>query len=171
MDGSMMSHNSGMAIEAKHVGGREPIEVVIDRYQPQAQWIMACTGTKQIAFSIIIGASEPIVEIVARDDDYIQEMVHRGQQFMACVAARKPPVVLPPVAPPVDASRFYDLTGNNQWAAAAGIWLATKAAARDCTDAEKTLKSIVPADARKAVGYGVQIARDRAGRLSVRERV
>src|SRR5262245_43762424 len=27
-------------VEAKHVGGREPFEVVVDRYQPQMQWLM-----------------------------------------------------------------------------------------------------------------------------------
>jgi hypothetical protein len=38
-----------------------------------------------------------------------------------------------------------------------------------CADAAKVLKSLVPPDARKAFGYDVQITRDRAGRLSLRE--
>src|SRR5262245_4031 len=34
-------------IECKDVGGREPVEVIIDRYQPQMQWQMEITGAKQ----------------------------------------------------------------------------------------------------------------------------
>ena len=50
----------GYALEAKHVGGREPIETIIERYQPQLQWVMFVTCTKQIAISIIMGANQPI---------------------------------------------------------------------------------------------------------------
>lgn len=35
--------------------------------------------------------------------------------------------------------------------------------------AEKFLKSIMPDDVRKVIGYGVQITRDRARRLALRE--
>jgi hypothetical protein len=170
MDGLTMQPDA-YAIECKHVGGRESIEVNIDRWQPQLQWIMFCTKTKQIALSTIEGANEPRVDIIDRDDEYIAEMVGRGRQFMNCVEARKPPVVLPAVPPPVVATKSYDMTGSNAWSSAAATWLATKAAARDCSDAEKRLKAIVPDDARKVTGYGVVITRDRAGRLSLRELV
>jgi predicted phage-related endonuclease len=156
-------------LESKHVGGREPLEVVIDRYQPQLQWECEVTGAKQCALSVIMGASEPVVEFIERDADYAAEMVRRGRQFMDCVAARRPPVALEPVQPPIDVSKYYDMTGRNEWANAAATWLATKATARECADAEKYLKSIVPPDAKKCTGYGVAITRDRAGRLSLRE--
>ncbi len=155
--------------EGKHVGGREPLEVIIDRYWPQMGWQMEVTGAKQCALSVIMGASEPVVEFVNRDDEYIREMVSRSQQFMAFVERRTPPVTLPAVPPPIDVSKYYDMTGRNEWANAAATWLATKATARECADAEKYLKSIVPPDARKCTGYGVAITRDRAGRLSLRE--
>lgn len=157
------------AVEAKHVGGREPLEVIIDRYQPQLQWIMFVTGTKQIALSVIMGANAPIVEYIEADAEYQAEMVKRGKQFMACVAARREPVALEPVPPPVDASKIYDMTGDNRWATHAVEWLETREAASKCKDAEKVLKSIVPEDAKKCFGYDVQITRDRAGRLSLRE--
>jgi predicted phage-related endonuclease len=156
-------------VEGKHVGGREPLEIVIDRYQPQIQWQMECTGAKQCALSVIMGASPPIVEYIERDADYAAEMIVRGRQFMECVAARRPPVALPAVPPPIDVTKSYDMSGSNLWANSAATWLATKAAARECADAEKYLKSIVPPDARKCTGYGVVITRDRAGRLSLRE--
>jgi predicted phage-related endonuclease len=156
-------------VECKHVGGREPLDVVIGRYQPQLQWQMEVTGASKCAVSVIMGASEPTVDYIPRDVEYAAEMVRRGAQFMDCVARRVDPVTLPPVPPPIDASRIYDMTGNNQWSDAAMTWLLTRGSARDCAEAEKFLKSIVPADARKVTGHGVSITRDRAGRLSLRE--
>ena len=159
----------GCPVETKHVGGREPLEVVIERYQPQMQWQMECTGAAQCALSVIMGANAPIVEYIERDADYAAEMVKRGKQFMACVAAKREPVALPPVAAPADATKIVDMTGNNAWAASAATWRENSAAADLCKDAEKTLKSIVPEDAKKCHGHAVQITRDRAGRLSLRE--
>ena len=156
-------------VETKHVGGREPLEVVIDRYQPQVQWQMFCTEAVQCALSIIVGASEPIVEYVERDDFYILEMEHRAFQFMEHVWNKTPPVILPAVPLPTMADKAYDMTGNNLWASQANLWITTKEAAQSAKDAEKVLKSLVPADGRRAHGHGVQITRDRAGRLSLRE--
>lgn len=156
-------------VECKHVGGREPLEVIIDRYQPQMQWQMECTNAAACALSVIMGANAPVVEYIPRDADYAAEMVKRGMQFMFFVSRREPPVILDAVAAPGDASKVQDMTGNNAWAALASDWLQTKESVEDAKHAEKVLKSMVPADAKKCFGYGVQITRDRAGRLSLRE--
>lgn len=159
----------GCPIEAKHVGGREDLSIVIDRYQPQCQWLMEITTANQCGLSIIIAASPPIVEYIERDGEYAAEMIHRGAQFMDCVARRIVPVHLAPIAAPVIASKTYEMSGDNRWANAAATWLMTKVAAREHAEAEKELKEIVPPDAKKCTGYGVVITRDRAGRLSLRE--
>jgi predicted phage-related endonuclease len=156
-------------IETKHVGGREPLEVVLERYQPQLQWQMECTGAAQCAISIIMGVSEPIVEFIDRDIEYAREMVARGAQFMAHVANRTEPVILGAVPSPIVADKTYDMTGNNSWANHAISWRETREAAEHNKIAEKTLKSLVPDDAKKCHGHQVQITRDRAGRLSLRE--
>ncbi len=159
----------GCPVECKHVGGREPLEVIIERYQPQMQWQMECTGATQCALSVIMGANAPVVEYIERDTDYSAEMVKRGQQFISCVRQRIEPVALPAVAAPIDASKVYDMAGSNAWAVHASEWLANKEGAEICKDAEKSLKAIVPADAKKCHGFNIQITRDRAGRLSLRE--
>jgi hypothetical protein len=159
----------GCPVEAKHVGGREDLSVVIDRYQPQMQWLMECTTANQCGLSVIVGANPPIVEYFERDVPYAAEMVHRGAQFMECVQRRIVPVHLAPIAGPVVASKVYSMDGSNEWANAATTWLMTKAAARDHVEAEKVLKELVPPDAKACTGYSVKITRDRAGRLSLRE--
>ena len=156
-------------IEVKHVGGREPMEVLVERYSPQMQWQMRVTGAEQCAFSVIFGAAEPVVDFIERDSDYVAEMIKRGRQFMEFVARREPPVVLPPVPAPIIADKSYDMTNRNEWASFAVQWLETRDAARDHEDSGKILKSLVPDDAKKAFGAGVQITRNRVGNLSLRE--
>jgi predicted phage-related endonuclease len=156
-------------IECKHTSGREPAEVLVARYSPQIQWQMECTGSAQCALSIIFGASEPVVDFLERDGDYAREMIERGHQFMTFVEKRIPPVALPPVPAPIIADKSYDMNGRNEWTASAVMWRDTWQAARDHEDSGKILKSLVPDDAKKAFGAGVQITRNRVGNLSLRE--
>jgi len=156
-------------VECKHCGGRENLAVVIDRYQPQMHWQMIVTDAKRCALSVIMGANEPVVEIIDYDEEYGSELWHRASAFMACVKSRTPPVRVAPTRPPVRAEKLYDMTGSNIWANSAEIWLANKAAKQLCVDAEKDLKGLVPEDAVKCIGHGVQIIRDRSNRLSLRE--
>jgi len=81
-------------IEAKHVGGREPLEVIIDRYQPQLQWCMEVTGAERCALSVISGVNPPVIEFIERDVAYADELVRRGAMFMNHVRDRTPPIDL-----------------------------------------------------------------------------
>lgn len=156
-------------VEAKHVGGREPIERIIERYQPQVQWQIIVTGAERAALSVIEAANEPVVEIIERDAAYAAELWRRAEAFMACVWSLTPPVAMPAVAPPVRSERVVDMRGSNEWGSEASVWLEHKDAAKRAGAAEKALKGLVPADALKAHGAGVIITRDKAGRLSLRE--
>lgn len=156
-------------VEAKHVGGREPLAKVLERYQPQVHWQMLCTGTYKAALSVIEGSAEPVVEVVAFDADYARELFARAEAFMQCVWNLTPPVAMPAVAAPVKAEKAYDMAASNEWGEHAVTWLETCGPAKKAATAEKALKALVPADAARCFGKGVQITRDRAGRLSLRE--
>jgi predicted phage-related endonuclease len=155
-------------VECKHVGGREPLARVLERYQPQMHWQMIVTGTDTVAASIIEGANEPVIEIVTFDQDYGAELLRRAITFWACVQSLTPPVAQPAMAAAVRATVSYNFEGNNEWADQAVTWLDTHRAARKAAAAEKTLKALVPADAQRAHGHGIEITRDRANRLSLR---
>jgi predicted phage-related endonuclease len=156
-------------LEAKDVGGHEPLEVVIMRYQPQMQWQCEVTGANQVALSLIIGAREPVVDYIARDAEYADKMIEVGELFWKHVVDRTPPVDLPVVPPPIEAKALYDMTGDNRWASEAAIWLETKASVEKNEAAALMLKELVPADAKKCTGHGVFISRNRVGNLSLRE--
>jgi predicted phage-related endonuclease len=155
-------------VEAKHVGGREPIAKIIDRYQSQLHWQMLVTGTAQAVLSVIEGANEPVCETVQYDAAYGNELWRRATEFWRCVEDLRPPFSVPPVPPPVVAERIVDMTGDNEWADSAAIWLDNYVAKEKAATAEKALKARVPADAAKCFAYGVVITRNRAGSLSLR---
>jgi hypothetical protein len=154
-------------VEAKHVGGFEKMDTIVSRYQPQLQWQMLVTRAQQCALSVIMGASEPTVEMVPFDRGYADELLRRAEAFMQCVWQLTPPVVLAPVAAPVKPVQVYEMN-TNQWASEAGLWLENRAAAKTFAAAEKELKAMVPADAAKCHGFGVEVKRNRVGHLSAR---
>lgn len=159
----------GCPVECKHVGGREPLETIVARYQPQMHWQMLVTGTTRCALSVISAANEPTVDFIDMDDEYARELWRRGIAFMQCVWALTPPIVEQAVAAPVKPEKSYDYSKNNHWCSEAVTFLTTRAAAKDFAAAEKALKSLVPADAIRVNGGGIECKRDRAGRLSLRE--
>jgi hypothetical protein len=167
LDGFADEHSC--PIECKWTGGREPINTVISRYQPQLHWLMLVTDATQCAISIIMGANEPVVEFVDKDEDYAKELWLRAQTFMLCVQTRTPPVAAAPVGAPIKAVKTYDMTSSNSWASEAFVWLENKDAAKVAQSSEKAIKALVPADAHLCTGHGIQVLRNRGGALSLRE--
>jgi len=167
LDGWLEDHK--VPIECKHVGGREPYEVVVERYQPQLQWIMFVTDAREIAFSVIIGANEPVIEFIPADPEYIGELVLRATQFWRHVQDKTPPVDVPTVPPPALIKKTYDMSSHPAWPASAASWLQSYGAVEIAKHHEKILKALMPDDAKVCHGCGVRITRDRAGRLSLRE--
>lgn len=161
----------GCSIECKHVGGHEPMELIIERYQPQLHWQMFVTRTDQCALSVIMGTNAPVVTYIPRDWDYLNIMIKRAERFMYHVGMRTPPLkIAPAVEPPAwDTLAKRDMTGNNLFGVNADTWLATKRSHREHEDAKDVLKSLITEHDREIFGHGVRVVRDRANRLHVRE--
>ena len=81
LDGWDADHPPGAVIECKHTGGFEPLETVIARYMPQVQWQMYVTGAPLAVLSVILGAREPVLEEIPRNDDYLAEILRRADDF------------------------------------------------------------------------------------------
>ena len=156
-------------IECKHVGGFEPLEKVVARYQPQVQWQMYVTDCDHAVLSIIEGAKEPVLEEVERDRDYLAELLRRADMLWECVETLRPPVALPKAEPPKPTTREVDMTDDPGWAGPAEIWLENRHAAKVFRSAEKAIKEIVPANAKRAHGHGIEVKRSRSGSLRIGE--
>lgn len=156
-------------VEAKHVGGFEPIEKVVERYQPQLQWQMEVTGSSKCILSVIEGGRVPRIVPVDRDVDYAGVLMFRALKLMECVWDMLPPVELEPVELKVISRlRDYNMTGNNVWAAAANDWLVHKEAAKLWEASVETIRGLVANDASSATGYGIVAKRDKANRISIK---
>src|SRR5262249_27159462 len=127
------------------------------------------TGASRRELWGLWGTKEPGGDSAGRDWNYREEIVGRAPNFLQFVEAKKPPVELEAVAPPIVADHSYDMRDNLEWMRQADRWKQTAGAVEIAADAAKILKSLVPADALKAFGHGIRITRDRAGRLSLGE--
>lgn len=155
-------------IECKTVGGFEKFETIIQRYQPQMQFQMYLAQATQCAFSVIEGGREPRVELINRDEPYIQTMLDRATLFMKAVENMERPVAILPAQAPVKPIRSYDFSTNNAWCHLAGVFMNTKSQAQEHERAKSELKDMVPADAQRITGGGIIVERDRASRIQIK---
>lgn len=162
----------GAAIwEAKHVGGNEDAETVINRYMPQLHHNMMTCGLDVAVLSVFEGNSVWWAQEVSRDPFYVEAMIEAEAAFWDCVQNDRPPVDLPkpPDPPPFDQMRVVDMTGSNMWAYYARDYFEYEEAAKTFETAKKELKGLVEADVRRAHGHGICIERDRRGALRFKE--
>lgn len=160
----------GAVFEAKHVNAFARSEEVLERYMPQLQHNMAVTGAELAVLSVIHGNHKWEIHEVAADWLYQQELLIAETRFWHCVVTGEVPVAAPvPVPPRPVGTREMCLEGNNAWASAAADWLACREAARRHGAATTLLKGLVEADVARAFGHGVEIRRNKAGALAVRE--
>lgn len=163
------AENHKIAVEAKHTGGFETADVLIERYFPQLQWTMFCTATSEIIFSVIMGAKEPKPVFIGRDQTYQNNLIEEAKIFMQCVFALKEPIANPFIKPPKPVfTRVVDMSGSNSWGVMAAQWKDHKIAAGLFQSAAKGLKELVPADAKEAFGHGLRAKRSKTGALTIR---
>lgn len=167
LDGWAGEHK--IAVETKHTGGFESMDVITERYLPQLHWTMFCTGTDEIIFSVIMGAKEPKPVFIGREQTYQSNLVEEAKAFMQCVRALKEPVPNPFLKPPPPIfTRVVDMSASNSWGAMAGRWIAHRAAVHDYNDAAKGIKKLVPDDAKEAFGHGIRVKRSKTGALTIK---
>jgi hypothetical protein len=167
LDGWVEDEN--YAIEAKHTGGFESMDVILERYMPQMHWTMFCTDTEEIAFSVIMGAKEPQPVVVRRHDGYTADLVKTATEFMGHVFNLTEPVANPYLKPPKpEFSGVVDMSGNNEWGTHAFEWIDCRVKHQGFEYAAKRLKALVPADAKEAFGHGIRVKRNAKGSLSIK---
>lgn len=173
LDGMIRGHpdDGGYGVwEAKHTSERASIEQLLTTYYPQLQHEMFVTGARYAYLSAIFGNSDLQYERVERNDDWIEQMIPRYEDFWRCVQLGLPPSEPTEMKPPVDPKKTEDLTGSNSWGAAEAEWLEHRAAAKKHAAAEKDLKALAPADAALSFGKLLEVRRDRAGKARIYER-
>lgn len=156
-------------VDVKVVGHWRKLDDVIAYYTPQMVGQAGCVGTTKAALLIVRGGAEPVEYEITWTPEYEVLVWERVEQFWQCCENLTPPFALDPLPASIPAIRIVQMDGNPGWKANAEQWLQCYGAAESAKTAEKALKELVPADAAVAVGSGIVVTRDRAGRLSLRK--
>src|SRR6185369_12787285 len=143
-------------------------EAAAEKYMPQLQHNMWVVAARAAVLSVITGGGK-WVEITTHADPLYQHLVVTAERkFWRCVETGEPPCLfgVEPPKPRIEAIRIVDMSGSNVWAELAGIFARTRAAHLEHEQAKTELKSLMPEDAKEAIGHGIRARRSKSGAVS-----
>ena len=143
-------------------------EAAAEKYMPQLQHNMWVVAARTAVLSIITGGGK-WVEIVAHADPLYQHLIVTAERkFWRCVENGETPSLFGVEAPKprVEAIRIVDMTSSNAWAEFAAVFAQTRSAHQEHEQAKTELKTLMPEDAKEAIGYGVRGKRSKSGAVS-----
>jgi predicted phage-related endonuclease len=143
-------------------------EAAAVKYMPQLQHNMWTIGARSAVLSVITGGGK-WVEITAPADPLYQHLIVTAERkFWRCVESGEPPRLfgVEPPKPRIEAVRIVDMSASNAWAEFAGVFARTRPAYLEHEQAKTELKSLVPEDAKEAMGHGIRAKRSKSGAVS-----
>ena len=143
-------------------------EAAAEKYMAQLQHNMWVVASRAAVLSVITGGGK-WVEITTHADPLYQHLIITAERkFWRCVESGEPPRLfgVEPPKPRIQAVRIVDMSGSNAWAEFAGIFARTRAAHLEHEQAKTELKSLMPEDAKEAIGHGVRAKRSKSGAVS-----
>jgi predicted phage-related endonuclease len=143
-------------------------QAAAEKYMPQLQHNMWVVAARTAVLSVITGGGK-WVEILAHADPLYQHLIVTAERkFWRCVESGEQPQLfgVEPPKPRLEAVRIVDMTASNAWAEFAGIFARTRAAHLDHEQTRAELKSLMPEDAKEAIGHGLRAKRSKSGAIS-----
>jgi predicted phage-related endonuclease len=143
-------------------------EAALGKYSPQLQHNMWVVAARTAVLSIITGGGK-WVEILAHADPLYQHLIVTAERkFWRCVETGEEPKLFgaEPPKPRIEAIRIVDMSSSNAWAELAGAFARTRSAYLEHEQAKAELKTLMPEDAREAIGYGLRAKRSKSGAVS-----
>ena len=143
-------------------------EAAAEKYMPQLQHNMWVVAARTAVLSVITGGGK-WVEILAHADPLYQHLIITAERkFWRCVESGEEPKLfgVDPPKPRVEAVRIVDMSASNAWADFAGIFGRTHAAHVEHEQARAELKSLMPDEAKEAIGHGIRAKRSKSGAIS-----
>jgi predicted phage-related endonuclease len=143
-------------------------EAAVEKHMAQLQHNMWVTHLKTAVLSIITGGGKWVEITVPIDPLYLSILVSAEKKFWRCVQSGEVPHLVnaePPRAR-VEAIRIVDMSSSNSWAELAAVFRRTRPAFLDHERAKTELKTLIPDDAKEAIGHGVRAKRSKSGAVS-----
>jgi predicted phage-related endonuclease len=143
-------------------------EAAANKYMPQLQHNMWVVAARTAVLSVITGGGK-WVEILAHADPLYQHLIVTAERkFWRCVESGEEPKLFGVESPKprLEAVRVVDMASSNAWAEFATIFTRTHQVHLEHEQAKAELKSLMPGDAKEAIGHGVRAKRSKTGAVS-----
>ena len=143
-------------------------EAAAEKYMAQLQHNMWVTNLRTSVLSIISGGGKWVEIAIPVDPLYLSVLVSAEKKFWRCVQSGETPRLInaePPRAR-IEAVRVVDMSASNSWAEFAGVFRQTRQAFVDHEHAKGELKTLMPEDAKEAIGHGIRGKRSKSGAVS-----
>src|SRR6266478_2346731 len=143
-------------------------EAAAEKYMAQVQHNMWVTHLRTSVLSIITGGGKWVEITIPMDPLYLSVLVSAEKKFWRCVQSGETPHLInaEPPRPRIEAIRIVDMGSSNSWAEFAALFRDTQQAFLEHERAKNELKSLMPEDAKEAIGHGVRAKRSKAGAVS-----
>jgi predicted phage-related endonuclease len=143
-------------------------EAAAQKYIAQVQHNMWVTNARTAVLSIITGGGKWVELTIPADSLYQHLLLTAEKKFWRCVESGEPPRLFLSEPPKVriEAVRIIDMSSSNSWAEFAGVFRRTRAAFLEHENAKAELKTLMPEDAKEAIGHGVRAKRSKSGAVS-----
>ena len=140
----------------------------VEKYMPQLQHNMWVVAARAAVLSVISGGGK-WVEITTHADPLYQHLIVTAERkFWRSVENGEPPKLfgVEPPKPRIEALRIVDMSASNSWAESAGLFRSTRQAFLDHERSKAELKSLMPEDAKEAIGHGIRAKRSKSGAIN-----
>jgi hypothetical protein len=120
------------------------------------------------ALSVITGGGKWVEIKISADPLYQHLLLTAEKKFWRCVESGEPPHLfdVEPPRPRIEAVRIVDMSTSNAWAEFAAVFRSTRGAFLEHEKAKTELKSLMPEDAKEAIGHGIRAKRSKSGAIS-----
>ena len=143
-------------------------EGAAEKNMSQVQHNMWVTNAKAAALSIITGGGKWVEIAIPADPLYQHLLLTAEKKFWRCVESGEPPSLfgVEPPRPRIEAVRIVDMSSSNSWGEFASVFRNTRQAFLDHERSKAELKTLMPEDAKEAIGHGVRAKRSKSGAIS-----
>jgi len=143
-------------------------ELAAEKHMAQLQHNMWVTASRTAVLSIITGGGKWVEMTIPADPLYQHLLLTAEKKFWRCVETGETPHLfgVEPPRPKIEAVRTVDMSGSNAWAEFANVFRNTREAFREHEKSKSELKSLMPEDAKEAIGNGIRAKRSRSGAVS-----
>ena len=143
-------------------------EAAAEKYMPQLQHNMWVVTARSAVLSVITGGGK-WVEILAHADPLYQHLIVTAERkFWRSVESGEPPKLFGVDQPKLrlETVRTVDMSSSNAWAEFAAVFLQTRQPHFRHEQAKAELKSLMPENAKEAIGHGIRAKRSKSGAIS-----